>query len=149
MSLSERIDQDLKSAMKSGEALKVGTLRMLKAAVNNYLIEKRISKLEDTEMMALIQKQIKQREDSIESFKKGQRQDLIDKETQEKKILQAYLPAPLTDQELQSLVAAVIKETGAKAKSDMGRVIKESVGRSAGRADGKRISEIAGKLLAS
>lgn len=147
MSLSERVDQDLKSAMKSGEALKVATLRMLKAAVNNYLIEKRKDKPDDTEMMTLIQKQIKQREDSIESFKKSLRQDLIDKETQEKKILQTYLPPPLTDSELQALVATVIRETGAKAKSDMGRVMKECVTRSAGRADGKRISELAGKLL--
>lgn len=149
MSLSERVDQELKSAMKSGEALKVGTLRMLKAAVNNYLIEKRKDKPDDAEMMTLIQKQIKQREDSIESFRKSLRQDLIDKETQEKKILQTYLPAPLTDPELQTLVATVIREIGAKAKSDMGRIMKECVNRSAGRADGKRISEFAGKLLTS
>lgn len=149
MSLSERIDQDLKSGMKSGEVLKVGTLRLLKAAISNAQIEKRKDKLDDTEVMALIQKQIKQRNDSIESFKKSQRQDLIDKESLEKILLQAYVPAPLTDPELQSLVAAVIKEMGAKGKSDMGRVMKECMSRTTGRADGKRISETASKILGS
>ncbi len=145
--LADKIEADLKAAMKSRDSLKVDTLRMLKAAISNYLIEKKKDKAEDAEVVSFIQKQIKTREDSIEGFKKGNRQDLVDKETKEKAILAAYLPAQLSDAELESIVKKAIQQTGAKTKADMGRVMKEAVAQSQGRADGKRINQIAASLL--
>ena len=145
--LADKIENDLKAAMKSKDILKVETLRMLKAALHNFLIEKRKEKAEDQEVMSLIQKQIKSREDSIEGFKKGGRQDLVDKEMKEKTILAAYLPAQLPDAELESIIKKAIQQTGAKSKADMGRVMKEAMAQSQGRADGKRINQIAASLL--
>ena len=109
--LSQKVDEDLKAAMKEKDALKVGTLRMLKAALGNYLIEKQKSQADDNEMIVLIQKQVKLREDSIEGFQKGGRKDLVAKETQEKAILEAYLPSPLTDDELRSLVEKAVQSS--------------------------------------
>lgn len=145
--LSQKIEDDFKMAMKTRDALKVGTLRMLKAALGNYLIEKRKSEADDSELIALIQKQVKLREDSIEGFKKGGRKDLVAKETQEKSILEAYLPAPLTESELKNLVQNAIQALGATSKNDLGRVMKEVIKQAAGRVDGRRINQTALSLL--
>lgn len=147
--LAQKIEDDLKTAMKARDTRKVETLRMLKAALSNYLIEKKKDSAEDAEVLSLIQKQVKLRLDSIEGFQKGNRADLVQKETTEKAILESYLPKALTDQELRQLVESVIRRTGAKAKSDLGRVMKEAVAEARGRADGKRISELAGSLLST
>jgi len=145
--LSNKIEEDLKIAMKARDTRKVETLRMLKAALGNYLIEKKKDTADDAEVLSLIQKQVKLRLDSIEGFLKGNRPDLVQKETLEKSILESYLPKALSDQELRLLVESVIRRTGAKAKSDLGRVMKEAMAEARGRADGKRISELAGTLL--
>lgn len=145
--LEQKIEEELKIALKAKDTIKVETIRMLKAAVKNYLIEKRKGQIEDHELTGLIQKQVKLREDSIESFKRGDRQDLVEKETMEKKVLESYLPKQLTDPELEVIVKKAISQTGAKAKSDMGRVIKEALALSQGRADGKRINQLAASLL--
>lgn len=145
--LFDTIEADFKAALKAKDVTKVETLRMLKAALSNFLIEKRKEKIEDAELITLIQKQLKLRQDSIESFKKGGRTDLVEKETREKAILEAYLPQALSEQELQALVERAIAQTGAKAKSDLGRVMKEALALAQGRADGKRINQIAIKLL--
>ena len=145
--LLEKIEEDLKSAMKAKDVTKVETLRMLKAALHNFLIEKRKETADDNELIGLIQKQIKLRQDSIEGFKKGGRQDLVDKETREKTILESYLPAALSDEEIKTLVKKVIQETGASSKVDLGKVMKEAMAKSQGRADGKRINQIATVLL--
>ena len=145
--LDQRIENDFKAALKAKDILKVETLRMLKAALGNFLIEKRKEKVEDQELISLIQKQVKLREDSIESFKKGGRTDLVEKETREKTILESYLPKRLSDDELQSLVKQAISQTGAKSKADLGRVMKEAVTLAQGRADGKRINLVASQLL--
>ncbi len=145
--LAQQIDEEFKTALKAQDTLKVETIRMLKAAVKNFLIDKKKEKIEDLELTGLIQKQVKLREDSIESFKKGGRVDLVDKETREKAILEAYLPKQLSDAELQSVVQKAIQQTGAKTKADMGKVMKEAVALAQGRADGKRINQIAGGIL--
>ena len=145
--LIEKIDNDLKQAMKSRDLAKVETLRFLKAAVGNFLIEKRKDKPEDSELIGLIQKQIKLREDSIDCYKKANRSDLLQKETHEKTILESYLPPGLSDQEIETLVKKVIEDTRAASKADLGKVMKEALARSQGRADGKRINQAAGKLL--
>ena len=145
--LAERLETDIKEAMKSKDVSKLETLRMLKAAINNYLIEKKKDKADDSEVLGLIQKQVKLRQDSIEGFQKGGRKDLVDKETREKSILEAYLPKPLADGELQALVQKVVKETGAKTKADMGKAMKEVMAQAQGRADGKRISQVLSGIL--
>lgn len=145
--LSEKINEDLKAAMKSKDTLRMDTLRMLKAAVNNYLIEKKKVIAEDPEILTLIQKQVKLRLDSIESYKKGGRQDLAQKEAKEQALLEVYLPKPLSDAELTDLVKQTISRSGAKTKADVGRVMKEAVVAAQGRADGKRINQIALSLL--
>ena len=148
MTLAKKIDEDLKTAMKAKNTLAVETLRMLKAAVNNYLIEKKMTEINDPEMIPLIQKQVKLRLDSIEGFKKGGRTDLVDKESKEKALLETYLPSPLTDSELQALVQNAIQSLWATSKNDLGKVMKEVLARSGGRADGKRINQVALSLLA-
>ena len=145
--LIHRIEEDFKGAMKAKDVIKLETLRMLKAALGNFLIEKRKDTANNNEIIGLIQKQVKLRQDSIEAFKKGGRTDLVEKETREKSILEVYLPALMTDLELQSLIKRIIQATGAKTKSDLGRVIKEALAQAQGRADGKRINQIALALL--
>ena len=144
---SEKIENELKQALKSGDSLKVSTLRMLKSALGNYLIEKKKKSADDAEVQALIQKQIKMRDDSIEGCKKAGRQDLLDKETNEKSILQSYVPKPLSPQELDAIVQAVIREKGAKSKADIVLVMKESMTKCAGRADGRSVQAAALKFL--
>src|SRR3989338_237375 len=123
--LTETIDTDLKTAMKEKNTIKVATLRMLKAAIINKLIEKKAKELTDEDIREIIQKQVKQRKEAIEEFKKGARQDLVEKETKELTILERYLPSQLTEAELKSLISSVIESTAAKSKSDMGKVMKE------------------------
>lgn len=147
--LLNKIEEDLRLALKSKEPIKVDTLRMLKAALSNYLIQSKKQTADDSEVIVLIQKQVKMRQESIESFKKAGRQDLLAKETEEKEILEAYLPKPLSDDELNALIKSVIASVGAKNPSDMGRVMKETLSKAQGRADGKRVSELVAAALKS
>jgi uncharacterized protein YqeY len=145
--LMKQIEEDLKAALKSKNSTKLETLRMLKAAVNNFLIEKKKDKIDDAEIIPIIQKQVKQRLDSIEGFTRGGRTDLVTREADEKAILEAYLPKPLSDEELKSLVQKAIQSTGAKGKNDLGKVMKEVMGQSQGRAEGRRINQFALEIL--
>jgi uncharacterized protein len=142
MSFQARIDQDLKDAMKARDAERLGVLRMLKAALKNTSIEKgRVDVvLDDATAAAVVRKELKKRQDSIESFEKGGRPELAAKEKAEAAILSAYLPQPLTAAELQELVAAAIADAGATSKKDMGAVMKLASERAAGRADGRALS---------
>jgi len=145
--LSEKIDDDLKIAMKCKEAEKVQTLRMVKSAAKNVAIEKKKDTLEDAELVKVINKMVKQRKDSIEEFKKGNRQDLVEKEENEIKILLGYLPEAISAEELERVVVAVISECGAIKKADMGKVMKLVLEKTAGRVDGKVVSQkVASKL---
>jgi len=141
MGLRERIDADVKDALKSGAKDKVSTLRMLNAALKNKQIDKRRS-LTEEEIIESIRSLIKQRKDSIEQFAKGGRQDLVDKETAEVVVLEAYLPQSLSHEELESMVRQAIAQTGAQGAKDMGKVMKALIPIVGGRADGKLISEL-------
>ena len=142
MSFQARIDNDLKEAMKARQAERLGVLRMLKAALKNASIEKGGMNFEltDADAMAVVRKEMKKRQDSIESFTKGARPELAAKETAEAEVLAAYLPQTLSPEELTQLVAASIAEAGATSKAQMGAVMKLAVEKSAGRADGKALS---------
>ena len=149
MTLQQRLDDDIKSAMKARETDRLSVLRMLKAAIKNAAIEKggAAVELDDAETSALIRKQVKQRQDSVEGFEKGNRPELVAKEKAEIGILEAYLPKPLTDAELSALVTEAITEVGATTKAQMGAVMKIAQAKAAGRADGRTLSRIvAGQL---
>ncbi len=147
MSLEKKLEEDLLNAMKAREAEKVGVLRMVKAAMTNYKIDKKREKLEETEVQDILQKQVKLRKESIESFEKGGRAEMAEKEKKELAILQAYLPKEMSDDEIKSLAQKAIQESGAKTKADMGKVMKALMPAVKGRADGKKVNEILTSLL--
>ena len=147
MAIAELIDKHLIEAMKAKDAQKLSTLRMVKAAITNYKIEKRKENLEDNEVLEILQKQLKQRKESFESFQKAGRAELAAKESTEMEILQAYLPKQLTDEEIKSLVQKAVAASGAKSKSEAGKVMKELMPHVKGKADGKRVNEIVLSLL--
>lgn len=133
----------MKTAMREKNALALNTIRMLKSAIKNAAIEKggASAELNDTETVAVIRKEVKKRQDSIEQFEKAGRQDLADKEKEELAVLNGYLPQPLSAEEIAKLIDDAIAETGASSKKDMGQVMKLVQERSAGRADGKALSQ--------
>ena len=141
MTLQERIDADLMDAMRAKDAGKLGVLRMLKSAMKYAAIEKSgEGKLDDAMATQVIRKQVKQRQDSIESFEKGGRPELAAKEKEELEMLNAYLPKGLSEEELSALVRETIAEAGATSKAQMGAVMKALQAKVAGRADGKALS---------
>ena len=147
MTLLERLAQELKAAMIAKDADRLSTLRLLKSAAGYAQIERGTENLTDAEVIALIQKEVKKRRDSVEQFEKGGRPELASKEKQEITVLESFLPQALALDELEQLVRATIQETGATSKKQMGQVIKAVQARAAGRAAGKIISELVGKLL--
>ncbi len=149
MTLNERIVHDLKEAMKAREQTRLDVIRMLKSAVQMAAIEKggATTVLDDTEVEAVIRKQVKQRRDSITGFEKGGRPELAAKEQTEMDILQAYLPKGLTPEELTAMIDATIREVGATTKAQLGAVMKALQSKLAGRADGKTVSQEVGKRL--
>jgi hypothetical protein len=145
--LEEKIFNDYKQALKNKETLRVSTLSFLRASISNALIEKRKKDLDDSEVIGLIKKQVKQRQDSIEQFKKGNRQDLADKETAELEILKSYLPTQLSEDEIKKIIEELIVATGAQGPKDMGKVMKGLMAQTAGQADGKLVSELVKERL--
>ena len=134
MTLKERITEDMKTAMRSGDKERLGHIRMLQAAIKQREVDERIT-LDDTQVMAVLEKMIKQRREAIAQFEAGGRADLAAKEATEITLLQTYLPEQLSAAELEALVAAAIAETGAATIKDMGKVMGLVKGRAAGRAD--------------
>lgn len=147
MSLKQRINDDMKAAMRGGEATRRDALRLLLAALKQREVDER-KDLADAEVMAVIEKMIKQRRDSIAQFEKGGRQDLADKEQFEVGILQGYLPQALSAAEIEAAVAEAIAASGAKAPSDMGKVMGALKARLAGRADMGKVSALVKAKLA-
>jgi uncharacterized protein YqeY len=143
MSFQERLDSDLKEAMRAKDATTLGVLRMLKSALKYAAIEKSgaEAELSDAEAAQVIRKQAKQRQDSIESFEKGERAELAAKEKKELSILNAYLPQAMSADELSKVVRETIAEIGATSKAQMGAVMKALQAKIGGRADGKTLSQ--------
>jgi len=141
MSLKERITQEMKDAMRSGEKERLGYIRMLQAAIKQREVDERIT-LDDTQVLAVIEKMIKQRREAITQFEAGGRADLAAKELAEVALLQTYMPEPLSQAEVEALVAAAIAETGAASVKDMGKVMALVKTRAAGRADMSAVSAI-------
>src|SRR5947209_12859832 len=141
MSLLQHVDSDLKEAMRARDTTKLGVLRMLKSALKYAAIAKSgaEAELSDAEAAQVIRKQVKQRQDSIESFEKGGRAELANKEKEELSILNAYLPQAMTADELAKVVRETIAEIGATSKAQMGAVMKALQAKVAGRIDGKAL----------
>ena len=150
MTIQQRIDSEMKDDMRAKDAAKLSVLRMLKSAVKNAAIEKggATAELDDAEATQVIRKQVKQRQDSIESFKTGGRPELAAKEKEELVVLNAYLPQAMNADELAAAVRETIAETGATSRAQMGAVMKVLQTKLAGRADGKTLSQEVQRQLA-
>jgi uncharacterized protein YqeY len=134
MTLKERINEDMKTAMRSGDKDRLAVIRLLQAAIKQREVDERIT-LDDPQVMAVLEKMIKQRRESIVAFEKGGRADLVAKENGEIAVLQPYLPAQLSEAELDALIAEAIAATGAASIKDMGKVMGVVKSKAAGRAD--------------
>ena len=139
MSLRDQINDDLKAAMRSGETVRRDTIRLLTAALKQREVDERKT-LTDGDVLAVIEKMIKQRRDSISQFEQGGRQDLADKEKQELTLLQTYMPQAMGEEELAAAIAAAVSETGAAGPADMGKVMAVLKPKLAGRADMGKVS---------
>jgi uncharacterized protein YqeY len=147
MQLKARITDDIKSAMRARETEKLATIRLLLAALKQKEVDERIE-LDDAAVIGVIDKLIKQRKDSIEAFRKAERHDLADKEQAEMLVLQAYLPARMSAQEVAAAVAAIVADLGAKGPGDMGRVMGTVKAQLAGKADMGQVSAAVKSALA-
>lgn len=148
MNLENRIKEDLKTALKDGKKTDVSTLRMVISCIKNKRIDEMVKgDLDDSKVIGVIQKMVSQHKESIQQFKSGGREDLVTKETEELKVLENYLPQPVSQEELIAIVKEVITRTGASSMKNMGTVVKEVMEKAAGRADGKTISQMVKELL--
>jgi hypothetical protein len=147
MSLKDRINDDMKAAMRAKETERLGTIRLLNAAIKQREVDERTT-LDDTAVIGVVDKMLKQRKDSIEAFEKAGRQDLADKEKAEVAVLQAYLPARLSAEEVATEVKAIVAELGAKGPGDMGKVMGAVKQRLAGKADMGQVSAAVKAALA-
>ena len=147
MSLQEQIEKDVILAMKAKDVVKVSTLRMLKSALANYLIQTKKDKAEDADVLGVITKQAKQRRESFDSFEKAGRKDLADKEKAELVILESYLPKQLTDEALRAEVQKAITASGAKSPADIGKLMKVLMPAIQGKADGRRVQDAVKAIL--
>lgn len=149
MTLKEKIVSDLKDAMRAGEAKKRDTLRLLDSAIKNAEIEKkkRETGLSDEEVLEVISRAVKQRQDSIRQFEEGGRADLAENEKEELALLLPYLPAQLSSEEISAVVEKIITESGAVGVGDLGKIMGQAMGKLKGQADGNIVREIAKQLL--
>ena len=139
MSLKDQITEDMKTAMRAKDSLRLGTIRMLQAAMKQKEVDERVV-LDDVAIVAIVDKLIKQRKDSVTAFEAGHRQDLADKEKAEMQVLQGYLPQRMSAEETQAAVQAIVAELGAKGPGDMGKVMGVVKTRLAGKADMGQVS---------
>jgi uncharacterized protein YqeY len=147
MTLRERVNEDVKAAMKAREAERLGTLRLLTAALKQREVDERIT-LDDAGVVAVVEKMLKQRRDSIAQYEQAGRQDLADAEKREVAILSAYLPQPLSEAELAAVVAKAVADAGAKSPADMGKVMAIVKPLVAGKADMGKVSALVKARLA-
>jgi uncharacterized protein YqeY len=148
MTTNEKLSAEIKAAMIAKDAVRLGTLRLLKSAVGYVQMEKKVETLSDPDYLAVVQREAKKRKDSINQYEQGGRPELAASEAAELAVLETFLPKALSPEELESLVRAAIQETGATSKAQMGLVMKAAQAKAAGRADGKSLSTLVNSLLA-
>ena len=144
--LKERLQADLKEAMKAKDTFKRDVIRFVMSAIKQIEVDER-KELSDADIEAILVKQIKQRNDAIEQFKNGGREDLVEQNEKELKILRSYLPEPMSDEEVREILEQIIAETGAAGMKDMGKVMGAAKAKIGSRAEGKVINRIAKELL--
>jgi len=147
MDTYEKMESQMKDAMKQKDSLKLSVLRMAIAAVRNAEIVKKVKKLEELDVLQVIQKMIKEHRESITQFEKGNRPDLVEKEKRELEVLQRYVPKEMDEEELTSIVKIAVQESGFTSKADAGKVMKVVMERVKGHADGKIVNKIVLSLL--
>jgi uncharacterized protein YqeY len=148
MSLQDKIQSDIAEAMRSKDSLKLGVLRMMKSAVMNKKVEK-MKELDESEVLAVFNTLVKQRKDSIDQFRKGGREELAQKEEAEIKVIESYLPAAASDEDIRGAIEEAIQETSAASMKDMGKVMKATQARLAGKTvDGARVGQMVKEKLA-
>ena len=147
MSLYQTIENDMRQALKAGDAVKLSVLRMVVAAVKTFAIDKNVKEAPEGDVLQILQKQIKQHKESVTQFEQGSRHDLAEKELLELKVLEGYMPKQLGEDEILAIIKAAIAETGASTKADMGKVMKAITEKTRGRADGKLVSTLVTGLL--
>jgi len=145
--LEQKLNEELKIAMKSRDEIRSSVIRMLKSDIQNTAIKLNKNNLTDDDVLKIIQKAIKQHMDSIDQFRAGNRPDLVDKETAELAILKQYVPEQISDEQLEAVVKDAAAGLGAATPKDMGKVIKAVMEKIKGQADGKRVSQAAAKIL--
>jgi uncharacterized protein YqeY len=148
VSLKDKLNEDLKRAMKSGDTLRRSVIRMALAAVKNTEIAKR-SALDNSDILGVLSKEAKQREESIEAYRNGNRQDLVDQESAELAIIKEYLPQQMTRDEVVAAARRIIAEVGAQGPRDKGKVMPKIIAELKGKADGRQINEVVTELLGS
>jgi uncharacterized protein YqeY len=146
MSLEERLVDEMKQAMKSGDKARLSTIRMIRTAVKNKEIDLR-NKLDDDEILRVIQGMVRKSEESVEQFKAGGRMDLVEKETKEIEILRSYLPQALSKEDVIRIIDESIQETQASSLKDLGKVMKSVMPKLTGKADGKLINQLVKERL--
>lgn len=146
MNLIDRLAEDMKAAMKNKDKVRLSTIRMVRTAIKNMEIDKKQA-LSDEDVLALFNRELKQRRDSLQAFEQAGRADLIEGVKEEIHVLEEYLPEQLNDEDLQTIIQEVIAELGATSKADMGKVMGSVLPKVQGRADGKRINAIVQVLL--
>ncbi len=146
MNFSERLAEELKTAMRAKDADRLSTLRLLKSAIGYAEIERKQA-LSDSEIISVVQKEVKKRRDAIEQYDKGGRPELAAREKAEVAVLETFLPKPLSPEDLEQLIRSTIQRLGATSKKEMGPVIKAVQAEAAGRAEGKAISSVVARLL--
>jgi uncharacterized protein YqeY len=146
MSLKDRLASDLQEAMRSGDELRKSTIRMARAAIKNAEIAA-MAELDDAGVQDVLRKEIKQRRESAEEYRRGNRPDLAEKELAEAAILEAYLPRQMSEQEIEAQVRDIIREVGASGPRDMGKVMPVAMARLKGRADGRTVNQVVSRLL--
>lgn len=147
MSLSERLNEDMKQAMKTQDKFKLSVIRMVRAAIKNIEIDTKRT-LDDNEVLDVLGREIKQRKDSLQEFEKAGRDDLAETVKAEIAVLSEYMPQQLTEEEVKAIVQQTIQETGASSKADMGKVMGALMPKVKGRADGKLVNQLVQQLLA-
>jgi len=144
--LREQVTKDMAVALKAGEKARLSTLRMLMSAIKYKEVDAK-HQLDDEEVISVISTLIKQRHDSIDQFRKGGREDLVDKETKEVEVLKGYLPPQLSEEEVRNIITKAAAETGATGQKDMGKLMKAVMPQVKGKADGKLVNEIVKEVL--
>jgi len=142
MAIRETVEADIKTAMKAGDKARLDALRMIKSEFRKKEIDEKITALDDDQMIGLLTRLAKQRQDSIEQYKTGGRQDLVDKEGAELALIQAYLPAQMGEAELKAIIAKAVADSGASTGKDMGKVMALLMPQVRGKADGKLVNQL-------